>query len=334
MKRILNIYVPALLGLFLLTSCQNDDVPIVDTRTCLVNVEVSLDDFFSCYDFTDTKHSVENAVNSREPNSSKRFKSLNPAERYKSFATYSSDRPIRIETRVLFYNDRGLLVDSILAYSDDVNKVKQTVQLDAGKYTAIATLTFFRNLAGIDWKLKGKENLNTAVLQSNYAMSLWSIMAYASREFNVGQTKETDLQMTPTPVGALCCAYFEDFQSSDIIDGISIKTDNYAYGLRLSPKETNKYIYREETGQLFNSAARNFRTGATFWKTYQSDVFDYFYILAPQCNLLFSYSSGDEWEGCIVQSCAIENGKTYLAYWNYGHLDKPYFGLADNSHWY
>ena len=333
MMKLIN-YIITIFLLGLMTSCSNDDVPIVDTRICHVNVTVDLSGFFSCYDFTDTKHSVENAVNKNELGANKRFNSLNPAERYNSFKAYNSSfNPITIETRVLFYNnDNGQLVDSILVYTDNVDAVNHTIELEAGRYTAIATLTF-RNSTSSYWTLKGKENLNTAVLQLDYNMALWSIMSYVSHEVVVGQSKEIELRIKPIPIGSLCYAYFQNFQCSDEIKGLMIKTEKYANGFKLNPKETNKFIYSQQSNPLLNLKPDYFSQRPS-WNTFQSDVFDYYYILAPQCNISFGYQSDNVWRYVDLPSYDIENGKTYLAYWDYNHIENPYFGVADNNHWY
>lgn len=330
MKRKLNNYMTAIMGLFLLTSCHNDDVPVIDTHTCQVNVEVSLDNFFSCYDFTDTKHSVENAVNSREFTSSMHYDSLNPLERYKSFNSYYSSNSFKIEARVLFYKD-DLLVDSIHAFTDNTEPIKQRIELAAGKYTVIATLSFFRSSAAY-WTLKDRENLKTAYLQSLYSKDLWSIMSYTYKEVTLGSSKESVLEMTPRPVGALCYAYCQNFQNS-VSDYVAIETDHYANGYKLDPRETNKFIYNEEGGILFEKKPSHFQE-KTVWQTFQRDFFDFFYILAPQCDVSFFSSSDDAMEYIPLPSYAIENGTVYMAYWDYDHKANPYFGKADNSHWY
>ena len=166
MKRFIYI-IPAILLLGMLVSCSIDDVTITDTSTCLVNVTVNLTDFFSCYDFTDTKHSVDNAANSSEFGSNKRFNSLNPAERYKSFNEYYFSNPsLSIETNVLVYNDKGLLVEAKKDRTGNTEPIDLPFhfQLDVGKYTVIATLTFFRTTSDAYWTLKEEENLSTVYL--------------------------------------------------------------------------------------------------------------------------------------------------------------------------
>lgn len=332
MKRIL--YIPAILAMCLLASCNNDDIEIEDTSTCNVTVTVNLTDFFSCYDFTDTKHSIENAANSSEIVSPVHFNSLNPAERYLSFNAYYKTIPLQIETRVLFYDDKGVLLEDKECYnlSANTNPVDKRLQLNAGKYTVIATLTFFRSTAAAFWTLNDKENLNTVYLQSINSKGLWSIMSYTYEEVTLGESKEVKLELTPKPVGALCYAYIQNFQNS-ISDYISVETDHYANGFKLNPKEVNKFIYSEEGGVLFEKKPNDFFE-KHYWTTFERDFYDFFYVLAPQCNISFNCSSDNPMESIPLPSYNIEDGKIYMAYWDYNHKAKPYFGVADNNHWY
>lgn len=333
MKRIL--YIPAILAMCLLASCKNDDIEIVDTSTCNVTVTVNLTDFFSCYDFTDTKHSIADAKNSNDFGSNYQFNTLNPAERYKSFKDYYKNSLLKIKATVLFYNDKGLLEESktIDVLAEDIEPpVEKTVELKAGKYTAIATLTFFRNSVAKDWELKDKENLNTVYLQSNYCKDMWSIMSYTYKEFSLGAKKEEKLEMTPKPIGALCYAYFQNFQNSTI-DGIAVETEHFANGFWLDPNKPNKFFYSAEDGLLFEKKPSDFPNYPPY-KTFPSDFFDYFYVLAPQCDISFEYRINDGWEFVTLPSYSIENVRVYMAYWDYNDLDHPYFGIADNSHWH
>ena len=331
-------YIFTILSLSFLSSCQNEDIDINDGRICSVDVTVSLSDFYSCYDFIDTKHHFDNLEENR------RYKSMNAAEIYQSFCTYydilRGKCYAKIKTRVLFYNnDNGLLVDSILTYSDNANEVIRTIHLPTGTYTAIATLTFKVEEGFYDeyWSLKEKESLNNVYLENTRAGSIWSIMSYDSREIVVGEKKENEVHMTPTPVGALCYAVFQNFQNNDKITDIMVYTDDLAQGFRLDPNSTERVIFKEVGNWSYNYLL--WSLPSDYYEDpvtcYQSDVFDYFYILAPQSNMYFAYcdKSTGKWRSVEMPRIDIENGKTYLAYWDYNHWDKPYFGIADNEHW-
>ncbi|MBQ9577308.1 MAG: hypothetical protein IJV11_10565 [Muribaculaceae bacterium] len=330
-----------ILFFILLSSCGNEDIDIIDERICSVDVTVNLTDFFSCYNFVDTKHHLDLEKN-------KRFKSLNAADIYESFSSFyvsGSGNRVTIEVRVLFYNDSGQLVNKnesvfISDYSDRVN---QTIKLPTGRYTAIAILTF-DDADNRHWLLNDKENLSTACLATNGGSggSIWSIMSYASQEVVIGEKNENKVQMTPAPVGALCYVYYQNFQENKRIASIRVCSDTIAQRFMLDPNSQNRYIIKDTGGSKFNwlnnmlleSTPKLYFDGTATY--FQDDFFDYFYILAPRCNLYFSYyqNGPGRSEPIELPACDIENGRTYMIYWDYNHLDNPYFGLADNDHWY
>lgn len=326
-----------LLCLLSSSSCHNE-IPIEDTRLCYVDVTVSLSDFFSCYSFTDTKHASVPYVDENN-----HYKRVNATEIFNSLCTYDNHeygikRYAKIKSLVLFYDDRGLLVDSIVDYSDKVEEVNQTVQLAAGKYTAIATL-IFRDEAysgNFYWTLKEPGNLSTVYMENKYPGSIWSIMSYASQEIVVGEKNDNKVKLTPAPVGSLCYAYFQNFQNNDRIDKISVSTDYYAEGYRLDPSATEKFIYSEGAKEFLHPFPGYYYDTYPETRYFKSDVMDYFYILAPQSNIKFSYynNSTRQWWQVEVPSVEIKSGTTYLSYWDYSQPDTPYFGVADNSHWH
>lgn len=334
----------ALLVLVLLSSCHNEDILIEDSTKCEVNVTVDLTHFFSCYDFIDTRHSFNLEKN-------KRFKSHNAAEIYESRCTrYDSiNSSAKIKARILFYNDNGVLEDDDSKYVEDytnpANKTvnSKTFKLPTGKYTVIAILTFGveRLTSDENWTLKDKENLKTACLEHDNAGTIWSIMSYASQEeFEVGAKKPNKLEMTPTPVGALCYAYFQNFQENNKINSIRACTNKFAKGFMLDPYSSNRYIFRENYNLRKNFLVFSQPGDYSDNKDYfQGDVFDFFYILAPQCDFYYYYyddKGPQEWPvgNNQEQEYVIESGKTYLAYWDYNDVDHPYFGIADNDHWH
>ena len=66
-----------------------------------------------------------------------------------------------------------------------------------------------------------------------------------------------------------------------------------------------------------------------------TNLYGYFYILAPDFNLCFGYvlNGQNTFSMFGKQDCNIQYGKTYLAYWDYFQVGNPYFGIADNNHW-
>lgn len=322
------------------SSCHNEDILIEDHKEHKVDVTINLTDFFSCYDFVDTKHHLDLENN-------RRFKSLKASDICKSLCSfydpYNSvyNHYVKIQTTVLFYNKedgRFVKADTILVDDNTLKEVKVTERLNTGSYTAIAVLTFKVD-GDFHWTLKEKESLNTVYLENSNCGAIWSIMSCASTEIVVGEKKENKCQMTPSPVGALCYSFFQNFNENDWIVDIRVYTTNdHVVGYRLNPSAPDKYVYSNNSGSFNGELIRLvpssfFDYEATY---FQGDFFDYFYILAPQCNIRYTYyNKGDKkWWPVDMPTCDIESGKTYLAYWDYNHVDKPYFGKADNDHWY
>ena len=335
MKKIL--FTALMFTALLFTSCDNDDILIEkDDNINEVNVTVSLTNFFSNYTF-------------QHKSSDKVLEDLGEVYR-----TFNSEDGMYIQTRVLFYNGSGLLVDSILNYSSNTNAVSKNVKLAAGNYTAVATLTFAYKNSGDDasyWFLAEKESLNTAYLLLRDGMSQWSIMSIASKEFTVSPGGGTEVVLTPAPKGALCYGYFQNFQYASLKDcmrnsisdngvrQIGVYSQNYASGYKLNPKVSERYVYEDAPGSntwypLFFSEPSD-----SSWTYFKNNIKCEFYVLAPQCNIMFGYRTVDQDESNFYKATeqptavTINNGETYLAYFDWLQKGNPYFGRADNNHW-
>ena len=119
MKRIL---FSALLVFAFVTSCKNDDIIIVKNDSVNeVNVNVSLSNFFSSYNYNDTRHDISVT---------------------EDYRTFNSEFNKYIHVRTLFYNSQGNLVDSLVTYSTSTNAVSESIKLAPGTYTVITTLNF------------------------------------------------------------------------------------------------------------------------------------------------------------------------------------------------
>lgn len=321
----------------LFTSCGNDDIDIeTPANVNPVNVTVSLSKFFSGYNYNDTKHNVTLL-----------------SDYYRSF---NSEYELYIQTRVLFYNSNGFLVDSIINYSTNTNVVNKTIKLAEGKYTAIATLAFASKTDGYDssnWWLVDKENLNSAYLDGPYPgqsvlASTFMLLSYASQEITVEKGKSTELSLTPTPVGSMVYCFYENFQyrtrtdlnNNNIADNkvrkIGILTQNFATGYKLNPNASDRYIYQDDAGMSSWWYLNHCEPSDFNYTFFQKNIYGYFYILAPKCSIVFGYmKEGDT--GFSDQGMAtynITNGQTYLAYWDWLQVGNPYFGKADNNHWH
>lgn len=330
MKRIIlaAISVVALLAV----SCNNDEITIVkDNKVNDVIVNVSLNNFFSSYNFNDTKHDIK------------------VADAYRVFNSENGDF---IQARTMFYDSNGELVDSVVVYSTNTNSVVKSLKLAQGNYKAVTTLLFAykeKNKYYTLWTLSGRENLSTAILMCDNRWSMWSIMSYDSKNITVREGETTEIAMIPKPVGALGYLFFQNFQylnqnstsspSDNGIHQLCLYGRNVAKGYRLNPTASERFIYLNDSGanswyflsdRLFPS---DFDESWTFFK---SNLYDYFYILAPQAHVQFGYinDGSSTFSGYGEATYSIVNGQTYLAYWDYFQVGNPYFGIADNNHWH
>ncbi|MCH5223510.1 MAG: hypothetical protein J1E82_05660 [Muribaculaceae bacterium] len=331
MKKLLYL---ALGGMILLaTGCNNDDITIdTDTSINEVAVSVSLQNLFSSYDFVDTYHNITQIQ-----------------ERYR---TFHSEAGKYIHIRTLFYNSNGNLVDSIVDYSSTTNTLNKTINLSEGKYTVVSILNF---ADGEDyelsrWYLCDKEKLSTAFIKPYNRGILWSIMSYDSKTITVEKGKTTTVSLNPSPVGALCYGFFQDFQykneatyptiGDNDIRQIAIYSRSVADGYYLDPNAVDKYIYFDDPGYsgwyfLSNRIIPEDFASSKDYGYFRTDLISYFYILNPSSDLCF---------GCKVDGATgffpygenhytIQDGKTYLAYWDWFKVGEPYFGIANNNHW-
>lgn len=318
----------AVTGMFLGSCSSDDDVEIDETFE--VNVSVSLNNFFQSYDFYDTKHDI------------------NIADKYRVF---NSERNLYIQVRTLFYDSDGYLVDSLLTYSTNTNQVTKSIRLEEGSYTAVTTLAFANKTTGDDaswWELAGKDKLSTAVLYTKNRYNMHCIMSYDAQTFNVTPGKSATVTFNPAPVGALGYLYFQNFQYvsessyGQVADNgmrqLCVYSRNIADGYQLNPNSYNKYIYWDDGGSNWwyylseNLRPQDFSSDWTFFKT---NLYDFFYILAPSVNIEFGYTMDgeDTFTGYGNANYNIVSGKTYLAYWDNFQIGNPYFGIADNNHW-
>lgn len=325
------IYSALSLALFFTTSCSNDDILVeTDSKVNDVNVSVSLSNFFSSYDFYDSKHDI------------------NIADEFRSFHSEANGY---IQVRTLFYNSNGVLVDSLLSYSVNTNTVTSSLKLSEGQYTAISTLTFASKTTGDDaslWTLVGKEKLSTAYLECKNRFTKWSILSYQAKSFTVTKNQVTSLSMSPSPIGALGYLYFQDFQyknssstsatADNNIRALCVYSQNVASGYKLDPNATEKYLYLNDAGTnswYYLSDKLEPSSFDTSWTYFQSNLYDYFYILAPRPKICFGYVLKGEstFHAYGEGTYTINSGRTYLSYWDWFQVGNPYFGIADNNHW-
>lgn len=312
---------------FLVSSCSNDPIEVISGQT--VEVSVNLSNFFSSYNFNDTKHDIKLGDDYR---------------------VFHSEYDKYIQVRVLFYSkETGNLVDSILVYSENTNTQKASLSLPAGEYYAISTLAFAdeKSIDATWWDIAGREKLSTAKMVPYSRFTKWALLSVDTKVVTVGGNG-TSVALTPKPVGAIGYCYFQNFQYADEqsfgtvadngIRNLTIYSQKIAKAYYLDPNALDKFEYYTDAGRSFWYYLSAHMTPQYFnkdWTYFKSNLYAYFYILAPEFNLCFGYGlkGQDSFSAYGMQDFSIEYGKTYLAYWDYFQVGNPYFGIADNNHW-
>lgn len=329
------IYFATLLLVAFFSSCTNDDIDVVeDGRVNLVNVSVSLSKLFSTYNYNDTKHGIT------------------VSEDYRTFHSESGGY---IHVRTMFYDANGVLVDSLVSYSANTNTVNSTIKLAPGNYTVVSMLSFAGDDTGERntwfWSLKDRENLSTAVAMPTTPadrFSKWCIMSYEAKKLTVIEGNANTISLTPSPVGTVCYMFLQNFQylneatygtvADNGIRELAVYSREIADGYRLNPRASEKYVYRDDSGDMwyYLSGPQRPQSFNKDWTYFKSNLYDYFYILSPIQTLCFGYTLEGEsdFHGYGMNTYDIESGKVYLAYWDYFTVGNPYFGVADNNHWH
>lgn len=329
-----NIFYSVFCGLTLVTaSCSNDDI-LVETNEKVneVNVNVSLANFISGYNFNDTRHDISVT---------------------EDFRTFNSESEKYIHVRTLLYNSQGDLVDSLITFSSTTNAISKSIKLAAGNYTVVTTLNFADEMSadGSWWDLYDKEKLSTAYLSPYRRNSIWCIMSYAAQTITVSPGNTTNVSVIPTPIGALGYMYLQNFQykneatygtvADNGVRSIALYSQKVADGYKLDPNASDKYVYLKATasGSWYYLSSKLEPSDFSQSKDYgyfRTNLYDYLYILAPSFNATFGYVLDGEssFSGYGEGNYTIQNGQTYLAYWDWFQVGNPYFGIADNNHWH
>lgn len=333
MKKILYTFM-ALVSLAV-SSCSNEDIEIRTVESNVkdaVTVNISLSNFFQSYSYNDTRHDIKVSDDYR---------------------TFHSEFDKYIQVRTLFYKkNTGELQDSIIKYVTTTNNVVLKADLPTGNYYAITTLVFADKEDGdyTWWDLANKENLKTAKMTMYSRTSKWNIMSESSEEFSVESGKQASVSTTPKPVGSLCYIYMHNFQYKDEatyrntgvasdngIRRLALYTQQLSDEFNLDPNTTSKYNYWEDAGKnswyfLHRMEPSDFNEDWTFFKT---NLYGYSYVIAPNFNIYFGYVLQGEstFQGYGKADYSNQNGKVYLAYWDWFQVGNPFYGIADNNHW-
>lgn len=324
------IIFPAIAAMLMITSsCNNDDI---DTNVVNeVAVNISLANFFSSYNFTDTRNNISVA---------------------NDYRTFYSENKNYIHVRSLFYDSNGYLTDSIVGFQTNTNALQKSIVLKEGKYTVVTTLNFAldNNVSNSLWIMLDREKLSTAQLRSRLRQSKWSIMSYDAQTVEVKKGQVQNLYVDPQPVGALAYVYFQNFQFFDEetygevadngVRSLAVFSQTIAMSYKLDPKATDRYVYLDashEHGWYYLSDDYKPENFPAFEEAghFLTNIYGYFYILAPSFNLCFGYTLEGEnsFSPYGQANYTIENGKEYLAYWDWFAIGAPYFGIANNNHW-
>ena len=324
MKKYLYIAMLALSGIW--ASCSNDEIEVSHT----VTVTIDPSDLFSCYDFKDTRHDIEQISD--------------------TYRTFNSEYGLYIQARSLFYNrETDELVDSIVQFCTNTNSFTISKLIPAGKYYVVTTLCFADKDKDSWWTLTDGQTLSTANLYARNRFSKWSIMSQSVETVDVLVDSDAPSVITkPQPVGTLVYEYYQNFQyrnasststvSDNNVREIALYTQSAAKSYNLSPKATNKFNYREATG-LNSWYYADYHEPSHFdktWTFFKSNLYGFCYIMEPQAKLCFGYTLKNEsyFHGYGEKNYTLAPGVMQLAYWDWFQVGNPYFGTADNNHWH
>lgn len=315
------------------TSCENDEIGVVledalVKGTGQLSITVNPSDFFACYNYEDKYHNI------------------NTAER---FRTFNSSYGYFIELRSMVYNqETDELVDSVVVKTlTNTNSYTspKPIELPAGKYTVVSTLSFAveNNGSYISlWNVVDREKLSTVNMQARSRSSMWCILSVSTDDVEVVSDQTATLATTPHPVGSLVYSLFENFQfTSEASYGytpdktdlqrVSLYTQRTAISYNLSPKAVNKVNFLNEgtTSQM-----KALIGASKSSEGYIKNTAAFSFLLEPQETIAFGLMHVDEttFTPYGQSTVQLEAGKTYLAYWDHFRLGAPYFGLADNNH--
>lgn len=332
MKKIF-YYIIALVSILFL-SCSNEDILIETTVpeiTGSVVVNVPLTNLYQSYNFYDTKHDIDISD---------------------IYRTFNSEGELYILYMTLFYDKAtGSLKKSIYGHSKDTNSKVVKTEIPIGNYYVITVLYFTYASSGLDsekdyWTLYNVSNIRTAKIKNNNHYDQWAIMSVSTNEMEVKKDLQTSINANPQPVGALTYLYFQNFQyrdetttmiSDNGIRNLSLYTKPLATYYNLDPNATSKYDYVADAGQnyMYYLSVNTPDMYDKNWTFFKSNLYDFCYILAPQCDICFGLTpeGTDSFSPYGNAIYSIQSGKVYLAYWDWFQVGNPYFGIADNNHW-
>lgn len=319
-------------ALMLNTSCKNNDIDIdIENDINVVNISVSLSNLYSAYNFNDTKHGIKISD---------------------EYRTFNADYGKYIQVRTYIYdNNSGALKDSVVSFQTNTNAVNQTVRLAAGDYTVVSMLSFTDSDYDPYWIMKDRNNLSTAAIMCDYRFNKWALMSFASKTITVTEGIGNNVSMSPSPIGALTYLYCQNFQYEDEttygtladngIRELAVYAKTVAIGYKLNPAimGEDKYVYLNDPGSdnwYYLSSQLEPSDFEDSWTFFKTNLYSYFYILAPQSDICFGYmsegASGFAEKGTQYGK-NFQNGQMYLAYWDWFAAGNPYFDIADNNHW-
>ena len=335
MKKIFFGLIAISIGVF--SSCTNDDIEINSTTAPVqdaLTISVDLSNFYSGYNFDDTKHNIDQIA--------------------EAFRTFNSENKKLIQVRSLIYNKNSEeLVDSIVSYVTNTNAVTVTKNLLPGEYYAITSIVFADDSSANQawWFVAEREKLSTAKLCPRNRFSKWSILSLSTESFVVTRSQPARVNTTPSPLGALVYEYYQNFQykneasygtvADNGIRSVAVYTQRKAESYNLDPNASSKFNYFSETasGSWYYDdyfEPRFFEDNqGNEWTYFMTNMYGYFYVLEPEQHVVFGLMrEGDtQFSPYGEQTTMFTPGTTYLAYWDYFKIGNPYFGVADNNHW-
>ena len=139
----------------------------------------------------------------------------------------------RLRVRCMIYNDNGKLVQQNESYGYNyLNNVSVKLMLPAGKYTAVTISDVVRvdndnNITFRYWTLEDSTDINTARIEETGYIGKGTCLSATVNTVEVGN-KSTTYSISPSPLGALMYALFDNIHSSGKYTDVELWTKKSA----------------------------------------------------------------------------------------------------------
>ena len=280
MKKYILFFVSTLFAVF--TSCSNEDIEVANSVTVKVDPSGVISPFTFEFD----------------------------AGELESF--YSS---FKLRTRVLAYNEKGLLVAADTTFLTNYKSLANpSFYLPKGEYTllAITDVVERENDKTVFelWKLTGEQDISTAKISDAGYIGLQSkILGIASKHVSISSGANS-FTLNPTPAGALFCIYYANIHTYSILNTIDLETNRTSDFITFDTNGNYVTIPQNENNEY------NWRVGSLDIADYpnSTNIYSYTFVF-PMNNVKYrfvGYSSSSAYKLGDEYLADIKAGEEYL----------------------